>query len=277
MHTPVTYFFSSLITYFGPMDTNNGILCPIPEDERTPFVDVLLKFIDWQKVRIENAEKENKKLKQEITALQQSSLAWKEKKALDDQQKKAQAGSVKLKRIIPPLKIPQQENITAENIQQLLVQNIQQLLVALGGKNKRQFTRLHSYLEAEIDFGSRRYYRNPVENISLGGLYIKGDFQHQSGDICTICLNQAEFDTALEVHATCSVIRGSNHGLALEFTSMKLDDFCQLQAILLYESDDPFVLGTEFVNNMNLELEGDLILCNSFQVHHDQERKKGTA
>ena len=136
---------------------------------------------------------------------------------------------------------------------------------------------MHTSLEAEIDFGSRRYYRHPVENISLGGLYVNGNFQHHSGDICTISLNPSGFEASLEIHATCSVIRGCEQGLALEFTSMKVDDFCHLQAILLYESDDPFVLGTEFVNNMNLELEKDLILCNSVRVHHDLKRKQGTA
>lgn len=258
------------------MDANNGILCPIPEDERTPFVDVLLKFIDWQRVRIENAEKEKKELKQQIIELQQNSLAWK-KRAINDQQKKAQARSVKPKRSIPPLKIPQKNLVTSENVQRLLVQNIQQLLVTLGGKNKRQFTRLHTYLEAEIDFGSQRYFRHPVENISLGGLYIKGNFQHHSGDICTISLHQSEFDAAFEVHATCSVIRGCEQGLALEFISMKLDDFYHLQAVLLYESDDPFVLGTEFVNNMNLELENDLILCNTLRCHHEPKQKSDNA
>ncbi len=259
------------------MDANNGILCPIPEDERTPFVDVLLKFIDWQKVRIENGEKENKKLKQEIIALQQRSLAWKEKKALEATLQREKIRSETPKRIVPPLEIPQKNLVTAENVQRLLVQNIQQLLVALGGKNKRQFTRLHTCLEAEIDFGSQRYFRHPVENISLGGLYVRGDFQHHSGDICTISLNPSKFEASFEVNATCSVIRGCDQGLALEFTSMKLDDFCHLQAVLLYESDDPFVLGTEFVNNMNLELENDLILCNTFRFHRDSGRKGGNA
>ncbi len=75
----------------------------------------------------------------------------------------------------------------------------------------------------------------------------------------------------LEIHATCSVIRGSVNGMALEFLSMKLDDFCHLQTVLLYEADDPFVLGTEFVNHMNLELENDLILCHTFHFHQDKE------
>ncbi|CAK8724069.1 PilZ domain-containing protein [Candidatus Electrothrix laxa] len=251
------------------MDANNGILCPIPEDERTPFVDVLLKFIDWQKVRIENAEEENQKLKEELSSLKTTGIDKKNTKKIQQRQK-----------FVIPLKIQQQERMKSENIQQLLVKNIQQLLVSIGSKNQRQFTRLRTRLDVDIDFGSQRYYKHSVKNISLGGLYVKGRFDRRPGDICTISLNQSELDVDLEIHATCSVIRGNINGMALEFISMKLDDFCHLQTVLLYEADDPFVLGTEFVNNMNLELENDLILCNTFHFHQDKEDKnikRGTA
>ncbi|MCI5165908.1 MAG: PilZ domain-containing protein [Candidatus Electrothrix sp. GM3_4] len=259
------------------MDANNGILCPIPEDERTPFVDVLLKFIDWQKVRIENAEEENKKLKKEIVELKKKGISESrdEKSASDDNRIKRIEKVQAPKKNITPLKIQQQDAVKQEDIQQLLVKNIQQLLVNIGHKNKRQFTRLQVCLDADLDFGSQRYYRHSVEDISLGGFYVKGRFdQRRQGDICTICLNQSEVDMDLEIHATCSVIRGSVNGMALEFLSMKLDDFCHLQTVLLYEADDPFVLGTEFVNHMNLELENDLILCHTFHFHQDKEGRR---
>lgn len=261
------------------MDAHNGILCPIPEDERTPFVDVLLKFIDWQKVRIENAEQENNRLKKELTELKKQGFNAKERREFNGihQQKKRQAiPKPKRRKIIPPITFHKQDLGKPENVQQLLVKNIQQLLVSIGSKNKRQFTRLHIHLDADLDFGTQCYYRHTVENISLGGLYVSGSFDHRSGDICTIRLNQTEFDAALEIHATCSVIRGSKQGIALEFVSMKLNDFCHLQTVLLYQADDPFVLGTEFVNNMNLELENDLILCKAFHFHREREGKKGT-
>ena len=66
-------------------------------------------------------------------------------------------------------------------------------------------------------------------------------------------------------------------GVALEFVSMKLDDFCHLQTVLLYQADDPAILGTEFINNVNLELENDLIVCNAFSFSKDRKGKSGTA
>jgi hypothetical protein len=262
------------------MDATNGILCPIPDDERTPFVDVLLKFIDWQKVRIENAEKENSTLKKELAQLQQQVIVERENKILESalsiQQNNVRA-KPKRKKVLVPLKIQKQEAVHPENVQQLLVKNIQQLLVNIGSKNKRQFTRLHIQLDADLDFGSQRYYRHTVENISLGGLYVNGSFGQHLGDICTVSINHSDFDEAFEVHATCAVIRGGEQGVALEFVSMKLDDFCHLQTVLLYGADDPFILGTEFVNNVNLELEGDLILCRTFSFYREKEKKRRIA
>ena len=160
-----------------------------------------------------------------------------------------------------------------ENVQQLLVKNIQQLLVNIGSKNKRQFTRLRIHLDADLNFGSQRYYKHRVEDISLGGLYVHGRFHQQPGDICTVNLNHSELEEALEIHAACLVVRSNKHGLGLEFISMKLDDFCHLQTILLYQADDPVILGTEFVNNVNLELEGDLIICNAFHFRRNNGKE----
>ncbi|MCI5209002.1 MAG: hypothetical protein D3910_09435 [Candidatus Electrothrix sp. ATG2] len=255
----------------GPMDASNGILCPVPEDERTPFVDVLLKFIDWQKVCIENVEEENKRLKKEIAELNKQGVDERKREALNSAPRKNIKRRAKQKKNIPRLKVQKQGAVRPENVQQLLVKNIQQLLVNIGNKNRRQFTRLHIHLDAELDFGSQRYYRYSVGNISLGGLYVNGDFSQCSGDICTVTLNHSELEEALEVHATCSVITSNEHGASLEFISMKLDDFCHLQTLLLYQADDPVILGTEFVNNMHLELEGDLILCKAFHFRRDKE------
>ncbi|RWX42779.1 hypothetical protein VT99_14452, partial [Candidatus Electrothrix marina] len=89
----------------------------------------------------------------------------------------------------------------------------------------------------------------------------------QAGDICSVILNPSEIDVDLEIHAACSSIRVDKDGIALEFISMRLKDFCALQTVLLNEADDPFVLGTEFVNNADLELEGDLIICKRHRPH----------
>ncbi|WLE96009.1 MAG: PilZ domain-containing protein [Candidatus Electrothrix communis] len=245
------------------MDANNGILCPIPEDERTPFVDVLLKFIDWQKVRIENAEGENKKLKERLAQLEQR-VKHKNSERPEATRARENGGGekqIRRRKIVDILKVPHKGAVGPENIQRVLVQNIQNLLINIGNRNQRQFTRLAVPGDANLDFGAKEYYKQEIKDISLCGMYVKGSFDQRAGDICSVILNPAEIDVDLEIHAACTSIRVDQDGIALEFISMRLKDFCFLQTVLLNEADDPFVLGTEFVNNADLELEEDLIIC----------------
>lgn len=241
------------------MNSTKRILFPIPADEQSPFVDCLLKFIDWQTLRIEHLEKEIQKLKTE-TGRAKLIPCDMNKKVNDDRG----AGKRKKRyRDIGTLKIDTERVIEPENIRQLLVENIQQQLINMKHKNKRQFTRINIQQDVNLNFGSRRYYKHSIKNISLGGIYVKGDFHQQECDICTIHLDQSDLYIDLEIHAVCSVVKvNGDDGMALEFISMKLNDFLHLQTVLLYESDDPVILGTEFVNNLNLEFENDLILCN---------------
>ncbi|MDU9049669.1 MAG: PilZ domain-containing protein [Candidatus Electrothrix sp. Rat3] len=239
-----------------------------------------MKFIDWQKVRLENAEQEKNRLKKELVELKKElielknpSNGEKERGPHNNTHRNNIKKTTTRVKAVTPMKIQKQDNVKPEDVQQLLVKNIQQLLVNIGSRNKRQFTRLHIQLDADLDFGSQRYYRHPVEDISLGGLYVNGEFHQQVGDICTISLNHSEIDEILEIHAACSVVRSNAQGIGLEFLSMKLDDFCHLQTVLLYQADDPATLGTEFVNNINIELEDDLVLCNTFRFQEDKNNK----
>jgi hypothetical protein len=247
------------------MNSTKRILLPIPEDEQSPFVDCLLKFIDWQTLRIEHLENEIQKLKKKT---------GKPKLTPRDMRRKTNDGEGDGKRRksrrhenIGTLKMNKERVVKPENIQQLLVKNIQQQLINMEHKNKRQFTRINIQWNAQIDFGSKRCYKRHVKDISLSGIYVKGHFDQHAGGICTIILNQSNVDSDLDIHAACSIIRVNDDGMALEFVSMKLNDFIHLQTALLYEADDPVILGTEFVNNIDLESENDLILCKAYSLN----------
>lgn len=115
-----------------------------------------------------------------------------------------------------------------------------------SNKRQRQFVRVSLERDAHLDFGLRKY-RCPVGNLSLSGLYVKGLAEQKPGDSCTINLRRAESDPE-EIMATGSVVRISDEGMALRFTSMGIDSFLFLQTALLHEAYDPAVLGDEPVN-----------------------------
>ncbi|MCI5221490.1 MAG: PilZ domain-containing protein [Candidatus Electrothrix sp. AR4] len=228
------------------MNSNKIILSKIPEDERSPLIDGLLKFINWQTLRIEKLEVEIQKLK-----LKSGNMNKETNKSI--------GGGTTNKVMQGKQPVPQKggEQRTLE------LDNIQHHLLNMANKNKRQFSRINIQWDARLDFGAKKY-KQTINNISLSGIYVKGCFNQQTGDICSIILNQADSDVA--IHATGSIARINDDGMALEFTSMKLDIFFLLQTILLHEAVDPATVGEEFVNNINLEIENDLVLCDTFKL-----------
>jgi hypothetical protein len=133
----------------------------------------------------------------------------------------------------------------------------------MGKKDRRRFSRINIQWAVQLDFGTVEYKRS-VDNVSLGGFYIEGDFQQvMLGDVCTISLKQSGVFSEEVVRAVGSITRINEQGMAVEFLSMKLDSFFLLQTSLFYKASDPVLLGKEFIENNIFEIEGDLVF---FQV-----------
>ncbi|MCW5203488.1 PilZ domain-containing protein [Desulfobulbus sp. US2] len=132
-------------------------------------------------------------------------------------------------------------------------------------KNRRRFSRVNILWAVRLDFGTVEY-KQFVNNVSLGGLYIEGDFQQVLGDVCIISLKQSGLFSEEAVHAVGTITRISKHGVAVEFISMKLDSFFFLQATLFSKAVDPALLGREFISNNIFDLEDDLILFEPFHM-----------
>lgn len=133
-------------------------------------------------------------------------------------------------------------------------------------KNKRKFSRINIQWAVRLDFGTVEYKRF-VDNVSLNGLYIEGEFQQMIGDICIIGLKPSCLFPEEPVHAIGRITRMSKHGVAMKFLSMKLDSFFFLQTTLLYKAVDPTLLGKEFItNNTTFKIEDDLVIFEPFPM-----------
>ena len=121
----------------------------------------------------------------------------------------------------------------------------------------RKYTRVDFQRDVHLDFEGKKYTHNTVNDLSLGGMYVKGTFDQQKGDTCTVELSKPDDNFGIELRARCTVVRVTDQGIALEFISMGHDSFLFLQTTLLYEADDPMQLGTEFVKEIAFELESD--------------------
>jgi len=126
-------------------------------------------------------------------------------------------------------------------------------------KDRRRFSRVNLQWAARLDFGAVEYKRF-VNNVSLSGLYIEGDFQQKIGDLCAISLKQSCLFVEDDIRAVGIIARISEYGMAVEFLSMKLDSFFFLQVMLFSKAIDQAALGREFIFSNIFELEGDLIV-----------------
>jgi hypothetical protein len=120
----------------------------------------------------------------------------------------------------------------------------------------RKYTRVDFRRDIHLYFDGKQYIQHTVSDLSLGGMYVKGKFEQQQGDICTVELSRPDDRLGdIELRARCTVVRVSDDGIALRFTSMGHESFLFLQTVLLYEADDPMQLGAEFVKEVSFELD----------------------
>jgi len=106
----------------------------------------------------------------------------------------------------------------------------------MSEQEKRRFVRIHFERQVQVDFFSEIYDQGEVKNISLGGVYISGQFPHQVGDKCHVTVVQRGNKTYLTLKALAVVVRSDDEGIGLQFTSMSFESLLSLEMILIFEA-----------------------------------------
>ncbi len=101
---------------------------------------------------------------------------------------------------------------------------------------KRRYARIHFERNVQLEFFTEIYDKCQVRNISLGGMFITGNFPSNLSDQCYVNLTQTGKQTYLTLQALAKVLRQDDEGLALNFTSMSFESLLSLEMILLYQA-----------------------------------------
>ena len=123
--------------------------------------------------------------------------------------------------------------------------------------NGRLFTRVVFKRTVQLEFGDRVYEECTINDLSLGGMFVVGSFDQKIDDTCTIRLLQEGSGSVVDLEVTGKIIRVDDKGVALKFLSMTFDSYMFLQTTLLYEAEDPAVLGNEFLREFFFDIEDD--------------------
>ena len=113
----------------------------------------------------------------------------------------------------------------------------------------RKFSRISFDHQVSLEFINSRHDNCQIKDISLTGLFVNGFFQQQVGENCIINLVQKGVSITLSLAALAKVVRKSYDGIAIKSTAMSFDSYMYLQTSLLYEADEPIVIGLELPND----------------------------
>ncbi len=119
----------------------------------------------------------------------------------------------------------------------------------------RRFTRITFNHKVRLDFGDQQYEEQSICNLSLSGICVKGNFTRKKGDRCVVELHQSgEIGLSVEFQAKGVVAWVNLERIAIEFTEMEHESLIFLQTALLYQADDPMLLGTEFGRDVSFQV-----------------------
>ena len=121
------------------------------------------------------------------------------------------------------------------------------------GKEKRIFSRVAADCFNRLIIKDTCYDNVKLRDLSLNGCFIEGNYGGEYCDKCFIKLYKNKGDAEPVLELTARVVRGAgDEGMALTFIDMDEDMLNQLQTIILYSTDNPMKVASEFVTDTDM-------------------------
>ena len=102
----------------------------------------------------------------------------------------------------------------------------------------------------------RRYDMARIRNLSIGGLFLEGEYPAAMGEQCTLELHETGRNSSLILRFEARVAWISREGIALQFIRMEPDSYMFLQTMVLYATDDPYGVALEFLDDFSAVVAG---------------------
>ena len=118
-----------------------------------------------------------------------------------------------------------------------------------AGQERRRFSRVILERRARLFLGNNRYDMAMIRNLSIGGLFLEGQYPVDIDETGTLELHETGRNSSLILRFGARVVRTGNQGIALRFTHMEPDSYMFLQTMVLYATDDPYGVALEFMDD----------------------------
>ena len=124
-------------------------------------------------------------------------------------------------------------------------------------ENRRKFHRINFDGQMSLDFMGDQQDDYQIKNLSLTGMFVKGNFQQQHAENSSVNIIDKTKSKKTILRASAEVVWRSDKGIAFRFTSMKLDSYMLLVSILINNAEQPAIILHEFPKSCPYEIIND--------------------
>ena len=121
-------------------------------------------------------------------------------------------------------------------------------------KNRRKFHRINFDGKANIKFIDDSYDCCHVKDLSLAGMFVKGNFQRHQMEYCHVQLFHKEKSGNNSLHVSARVVWINDEGVGLRFTTMSFENYMLLHTTLINKAEQPAVILYEFPESSPFEI-----------------------
>ena len=125
-------------------------------------------------------------------------------------------------------------------------------------KERRRYFRTDFKKQVQLNFPTGIYGRCHVKNISLGGMFVKGNLPHMLERQCYVSFPLTDKPTYFTFIALAQVVRHDDEWIVLRFISMSSESLQLLKMIIRYELEEKH-------SDAGIKLPQDL----PFKIHDD--------
>ena len=113
-------------------------------------------------------------------------------------------------------------------------------------ENRRKYHRINFDGTVNLEFRRHSYGYLQVKDLSLTGMFVKGNFQQRSMENCHIKIFHKEKSGNNCLRALGEIVWSNDEGVGLKFTTMTVENYILLQTTLIYQAENPEIVLREF-------------------------------
>jgi hypothetical protein len=122
-----------------------------------------------------------------------------------------------------------------------------------NSEESREFTRVPIKVEAEVHADGQSIFCEETRDVSMKGLFLKGDKSFPMGTKCVVTLFLGGKEGGMRIDVKGVVEHSSEKGMGVQFSEIGLDSYEHLQNLVLYNSQDSHKVEKEIHDHLGLK------------------------